>query len=440
LDAISAKFSEAGILCFIEDIYASGAFFSSFPCNFRFIARHCIMEISKVAGFAITQDKYHKENSNALWGKNLFPCIAHNGMVEPYYFDKEHTSTCIIGPNKSGKSVLKNLITIMSKNAGADVIAIDLGQKSDVIASMYDMNLVSLSLDHKVNTFMWNPFFDHNHKMMDQLYMKAFYKLLNFIEGIKVSTEDISQDIDLLSKSTAGNIITNINKTKIANMMSKYHGIGEFSHLMTMEGNSIEPNSVIYIDNKTLANKGQIEIIMFSILYQIKDIISQNKNILLTINDPYNISETKLVADMLDQIIVTAKNNNSHVVFCVNSAAAVKNRNSQLNSIVVRSCQDLLMLPDETMDIGDDKKAFFSLSDRDVTNIMKVAELFHNGFVNIKDGNQKIIKMNIHDIDEYGEISSILSNSYDLVERLKNKRDKMDKIKTLFAGNIENIE
>jgi type IV secretion system protein VirB4 len=440
LDAISAKFSEAGILCFIEDIYASGAFFSSFPCNFRFIARHCIMEISKVAGFAITQDKYSKENSNALWGKNLFPCIAHNGMVEPYYFDKDHASTCIIGPNKSGKSVLKNLITIMSKNAGADVIAIDLGQKSDVLASMYDMNFVNLSTDHKINTFMWNPFFDHNHKMMDQMYIKAFYKLLNFIEGVKVSVEDMNQDIDLILKSNPGNMIPNINKTKIANMISKYHGIGEFSHLMNMDDNSIKPNSIIYIDSKTLANKSQIEIIMFSILYQIKDVISRNKNILLTINDPYNISETKLVADMLDQIMVAAKNSNSHVVFCINSSVAVKNRNSQLNSIVVRSCQDLLMLPDETMDIGDDKKVFFNLSDRDVTNIMKVAELFHNGFVNIKDGNQKIIKMNIHDIDEYGEISSILSNSYDLVERLKGKRDKMDKINTLFQGNISNID
>jgi hypothetical protein len=143
---------------------------------------------------------------------------------------------------------------------------------------------------------------------------------------------------------------------------------------------------------------------------------------------------------MLDQIMVAAKNSNSHVVFCINSSVAVKNRNSQLNSIVVRSCQDLLMLPDETIDIGDDKKVFFNLSDRDVTNIMKVAELFHNGFVNIKDGNQKIIKMNIHDIDEYGEISSILSNSYDLVERLKGKRDKMDKINTLFQGNISNVD
>ncbi|MFT7098590.1 MAG: type IV secretion system protein VirB4 [Rickettsiales bacterium] len=324
------KLHSLGLVSIREDTFSEHCFWSQLPGNFQFLRRQNPITTNRVAGFASLQNFPVGNRIRNHWGSavSIFRTI----LGTPYFFNfhnGDNGHTLIVGPHKSGKTVLLNFLTSQSRKFKNKLYYFGYRRSGNIFINSIQGNYLSIREDiNDEKRLKMNPLL-----LPDNLENRKFLSVwigslvnygkepirpdeLKFIPTIvdKIvdsKTTNLSKAADFFKKKSTQNIYKKL---------SIWHGKGKYSYIFdNLEESDLSINLVNAFNLTSILDfKPIVTSIACYLMHKIESLLDGDK-VMIVLDEAWEMLDNYITGPAINEWLARLRKKNCIVIFATQS-------------------------------------------------------------------------------------------------------------------------
>jgi type IV secretion system protein VirB4 len=415
------ELSRVGILAIREDLALEDCFWSQLPANFSFITRKSPIDTARIGGLASLHNFPAGKRFDNHWGAAVTVFRTANGT--PYFFnfhDEDNGHTVIVGPSKSGKTVLMNFLVSEARHLSTRLFFIDQRRAAKVLINTFGGKYIITSPTAEDPPHRFNPLLLEDIPL-NRSFLEDWLEYLVTKRGDPASNEDkeiikqavvslyqlppaerrLSQILHLFGSDDSAAV-----EGSLRERLAKWHGNGKFASLFDNDSDDFPADQPIWGIGISQIISDPAYLLAPVVSYYLHRILLalDGTPTMVVIDHAWSVLDNQIFAPMLGEWLDYLRAHNAMVIFA--TEMALSSTKNMITHTIMEKAATQIFLPNH--DAADNYK-LFDLSDNELSMLRSMSSLSRNFM--LKQGNNAIIgELNLIGMDT---MLTVLSGSDD---------------------------
>lgn len=448
IDRAYSALSDMGILVTRRDLRMEECFWAQLPGNFAFLSRRKATSSALVGGFASLYNFPAGKKSDNLWGPAL--TMFRTMVGTPYFFSfhvENNGHTAILGPHKSGKTVLLNFLVSESRKFNGRLFFFDQERASKVFIKSIGGYYTVIEPKKPSPEYAFNPL-NIPDTPENREFLTDWLKLLSESTGTKASNEEaeyFKQLIDYVYQipsdsrrlSSIAESFGPISEGSMGERMQIWHSDGEYAHLFDNQRKKIVPlDDMIYgfgmshvvNDKTTLAP-------ILSYLFHRIEISLDGVPTIVVLDEAWNLVNNSTFAPQLGEWLDRLREKNAIVIFATQTVP--NDKKNEMTKIVTEKIATQIFMPNPDADESSHGyQDVWKLSEQEFSMLSHM-RLDRRQFMLRQNGNAVVASVNLNGLKEVEILSGSDKTATIMEDTISQRGDNPEDWLSTFYDKIQ---
>ena len=354
-----------GVIAVREDLFLEDCYWSQLPANFQHICRKTPIDTARIGGLASIHTFPAGRSSGNHWGNAI--TLFRTTLGTPFFFNfhyEDNGHTIIVGPPKSGKTVLMNFLISEARHTNCRLFFIDQRRASRVLINTFGGQYIVTSPREEKPPHSFNPLLLSNTEENHQ-FLRKWLGYLVTLRGEPASDEDkiiinkaadklfklprekrrLSKILDFFGDDAEENV-----EGSLRQRLQKWHGSGKFARLFDNDEDDFPEDVPIWgfgISQIISDPAPLLAPVMSYYMHRIRLLVDGTPTIVV-IDNAWTVLDNQMFAPMLGEWMEHLKQNNAMVILA--SESNMEHTRTLLTKTIVEQIVTRIFLPNPDAD------------------------------------------------------------------------------------------
>jgi type IV secretion system protein VirB4 len=427
------ELSQLGILAIREDLFLEDCFWSQLPGNFMFISRKSPIDTARIGGLASLHNFPAGKRFDNHWGRAI--TVFRTAIGTPYFFNFHHHDnghTVIIGPAKSGKTVLMNFLVSEAMHLKPRVFFIDQRRAARVLVNTFSGTYTVTSPTSTNPPHQFNPLLLEDTPLNRQ-FLASWLEYLVTMRGDPASNEDrevINNALEVLytlpkTERRLSKILhlfgTDESESvegSLRERLEKWHGTGKYAKLFDNDNDDFPADQPIWGFGISQVISDPVFLLAPVVSYYLHRIrlLLDGTPTIIVIDHAWSVLDNKIFAPQLGELLDTMKQHNAMVILAAEVTA--NQAKSLVTKTITENVATQIFLPNP--EAPEEYKKIFGLTEKEFSMLTSMSSLARNFM--LKQGGDAIVgELNLIGMNNMLTVLAGSDDSSAVMEKVKSE-------------------